>query len=109
MPHDARESGAGGLKADYGVRRNRLRLPLPKGAFDVPVTTPTLPRTKSAVQMRDVAGIAGVSITTVSHIVNETRAVAPHTRERVLRAMRELKFHRNAYRSEEHTSELQSL
>jgi LacI family transcriptional regulator len=47
--------------------------------------------------MRDVAGMAGVSITTVSHIVNETRAVAPHTREKVLRAMRELKFHRNAY------------
>jgi len=41
--------------------------------------------------------MAGVSITTVSHIVNETRAVAPHTREKVLRAMRELKFHRNAY------------
>src|ERR1039457_7061190 len=52
---------------------------------------------KSAVQMRDVAGMAGVSITTVSHIVNETRAVAPLTREKVLRAMRELKFHRNAY------------
>jgi DNA-binding LacI/PurR family transcriptional regulator len=47
--------------------------------------------------MRDVAGMAGVSITTVSHIVNETRAVAPLTREKVLRAMRELKFHRNAY------------
>lgn len=47
--------------------------------------------------MRDVAEMAGVSITTVSHIVNETRVVAPHTREKVLRAMRELKFHRNAY------------
>jgi len=41
--------------------------------------------------------MAGVSITTVSHIVNETRAVAPQTREKVLRAMRDLKFHRNAY------------
>lgn len=47
--------------------------------------------------MRDIAAIAGVSITTVSHIVNDTRAVAPLTREKVLLAMREMKFHRNAY------------
>jgi LacI family transcriptional regulator len=39
------------------------------------------------VTMRDVARLAGVSITTVSHVVNETRPVAPDTRERVLAAV----------------------
>lgn len=39
------------------------------------------------VTMRDVARLAGVSITTVSHVVNETRPVAPETRDRVLAAV----------------------
>ena len=39
------------------------------------------------VTMRDVARLAGVSITTVSHVVNETRPVAPDTRDRVLAAV----------------------
>jgi len=37
--------------------------------------------------MRDVAQLAGVSITTVSHVVNETRPVAADTRDRVLAAV----------------------
>ncbi|HKS45602.1 MAG TPA: LacI family DNA-binding transcriptional regulator [Amycolatopsis sp.] len=36
---------------------------------------------------RDIAGLAGVSITTVSHVVNGTRQVAPETRAAVLRAI----------------------
>jgi LacI family transcriptional regulator len=39
------------------------------------------------VPMRDVARLAGVSITTVSHVVNETRPVAAETRDRVLAAV----------------------
>lgn len=39
------------------------------------------------VTMRDVARLAGVSITTVSHVVNSTRSVAPETRTRVLDAI----------------------
>lgn len=39
------------------------------------------------VTMRDVARLAGVSITTVSHVVNSTRAVAPETRTKVLDAI----------------------
>ncbi|KAA2248445.1 LacI family transcriptional regulator [Solihabitans fulvus] len=39
------------------------------------------------VTMRDVATLAGVSITTVSHVVNGTRAVAPETKTRVLAAI----------------------
>src|SRR5215472_13622866 len=39
------------------------------------------------VTMRDVARLAGVSITTVSHVVNETRPVAADTRDRVLAAV----------------------
>ncbi|GAA3881170.1 LacI family DNA-binding transcriptional regulator [Saccharothrix violaceirubra] len=39
--------------------------------------------------MRDVAQLAGVSITTVSHVINETRSVAADTRARVLKAVEE--------------------
>jgi LacI family transcriptional regulator len=39
------------------------------------------------VTMRDVAELAGVSITTVSHVVNKTRPVAQSTAERVLAAV----------------------
>jgi LacI family transcriptional regulator len=41
------------------------------------------------ITMRDVADLAGVSITTVSHVVNGTRAVAPSTKSRVLAAVAE--------------------
>ncbi|HEV7652249.1 MAG TPA: LacI family DNA-binding transcriptional regulator [Actinophytocola sp.] len=37
--------------------------------------------------MRDVARLAGVSITTVSHVVNSTRSVAPDTKAKVLDAI----------------------
>ncbi len=45
--------------------------------------------------MRDVARRAGVSITTVSHVLNETRVVAEDTRQRVLKAIRELDYYAN--------------
>lgn len=41
------------------------------------------------VTMREVAILAGVSITTVSHVLNETRPVAPDTKVRVLQAIEE--------------------
>jgi DNA-binding LacI/PurR family transcriptional regulator len=46
--------------------------------------------------MRDVAKRAGVSATTVSHTLNGTRLVAPETRERILQAIRDLGYHKNA-------------
>lgn len=45
--------------------------------------------------IKDVADLAGVSIATVSHVVNGTRGTRPHTRERVLDAIRELGYARN--------------
>lgn len=45
--------------------------------------------------MRDVAKLAGVSSSTVSHVINETRFVNPETRERVLQAMAELNYQPN--------------
>lgn len=39
------------------------------------------------VTMRDVAKLAGVSITTVSHVINGSRPVAPETKARVLAAI----------------------
>lgn len=39
------------------------------------------------VTMREVATLAGVSITTVSHVLNDTRPVAPDTKARVLKAI----------------------
>ncbi|MFB3829586.1 MAG: LacI family DNA-binding transcriptional regulator [Bryobacteraceae bacterium] len=47
------------------------------------------------VQMKDVAEKAGVSVTTVSHVLNKTRHVAPQTRDRVLRAMKDLSYYKN--------------
>lgn len=44
-------------------------------------------RNSSRPTQRDLAEMAGVSITTVSHVVNGTRAVAPETRAAVLRAV----------------------
>ncbi len=45
--------------------------------------------------LKDVAARAGVSYTTVSHVINGTRTVAEETRERVERAIRELAFRPN--------------
>jgi len=45
--------------------------------------------------MKDVAERAGVSIATVSFVVNRTKRVSPGTRERIERAMAELGFRQN--------------
>lgn len=45
--------------------------------------------------MRDVAAHAGVSIATVSFVVNDTKPVSPGTRRRIERAMSELGYRRN--------------
>jgi LacI family transcriptional regulator len=42
--------------------------------------------------IKDVAARAGVSFTTVSHVLNDTRAVRAETRERVMAAARELDY-----------------
>src|SRR5262245_66122252 len=47
--------------------------------------------------MKDVAERAGVSLSTVSHVLNKTRYTAPETESRVLRAVEELNFHVNAH------------
>ncbi|GAA1241377.1 LacI family DNA-binding transcriptional regulator [Prauserella halophila] len=46
-----------------------------------------MPKRPSRPTQRDIADLAGVSITTVSHVVNDTRTVAPATREAVLAAV----------------------
>ena len=46
--------------------------------------------------IREVAGRAGVSPTTVSHVVNATRFVSHEIRVRVMEAMAELGYHPNA-------------
>ncbi|SDT11585.1 LacI family DNA-binding transcriptional regulator [Microlunatus soli] len=46
--------------------------------------------------MREVADRAGVSIATVSFVLNDTKPVTPATRERIETAMAELGFRRNA-------------
>lgn len=46
--------------------------------------------------MRDVARLAGVSVATVSFVVNDSKPVSPGTRLRVEEAMAELDFRRNA-------------
>lgn len=46
--------------------------------------------------IHDVAKKAGVSSATVSHVINNSRAVAPGTRERVLAAINDLGYRRDA-------------
>lgn len=46
-------------------------------------------------KMRDVAEHAGVSVSTVSHVINETRHVSTETRQRVLGAMDALNYQPN--------------
>ena len=50
-----------------------------------------------AYKMKDVAQHARVSVTTVSHVLNKTRFVAPKTRQRVLDAVRDLNYYANAH------------
>jgi len=47
------------------------------------------------VNYNDIAKIAKVSSTTVSHVINKTRFVLPETENRVLKAMGKLKYHPN--------------
>ena len=47
------------------------------------------------VLMQDVAKAANVSVTTVSHVLNETRPIAPDTRARVLKAIQDLNYYKN--------------
>lgn len=47
------------------------------------------------VTMQDVAEAASVSITTVSHVLNETRPIAPETRKRVMKAIANLHYYKN--------------
>lgn len=42
--------------------------------------------------MRDVARHAGVSVATVSHVINNTRFVSPDTKARVLKSIQELDY-----------------
>ncbi|HVW84897.1 MAG TPA: LacI family DNA-binding transcriptional regulator [Bryobacteraceae bacterium] len=48
-----------------------------------------------ATSIKDVAAKAGVSIATVSHVLNGTRGTTPQTRERVLAAIQELGYAQN--------------
>ncbi|ACI18412.1 LacI family DNA-binding transcriptional regulator [Dictyoglomus thermophilum] len=45
--------------------------------------------------MKDVARLAGVSISTVSHVINKTRYVEPETREKVYQAIKTLGYRPN--------------
>lgn len=46
-------------------------------------------------QIRDIAERAGVSVTTVSHVLNKSRFVHPDTEARVLKAIQDLDYHPN--------------
>lgn len=50
-----------------------------------------------AARMKDVAERVGVSVATVSHVLNNTRFVAPKTKQRVLEVVRELDYYQNVH------------
>ncbi|MHB9127615.1 MAG: LacI family DNA-binding transcriptional regulator, partial [Candidatus Humimicrobiaceae bacterium] len=47
------------------------------------------------VNYNDIARIAQVSSTTVSHVINKTRFVSPETKDKVLKAMKDLNYKPN--------------
>jgi DNA-binding LacI/PurR family transcriptional regulator len=55
---------------------------------------------KKTVTMKDIALKAGVSVTTVSHVISKTRNVAQETRELVLRTVAELDYQQAESRGE---------
>ncbi|MER6850904.1 LacI family DNA-binding transcriptional regulator [Streptomyces flaveolus] len=59
--------------------------------------------------MADVARCAGVSVATVSHVLNDTRPVLPHTRQAVLDAIEELGYTPNTLARSLVTSRTRSL
>jgi LacI family transcriptional regulator len=59
--------------------------------------------------MADVARAAGVSVSTVSHVVNNTRMVRPDTRDKVLRAIEATGFRRNVLATALVTSKTHSI
>lgn len=59
--------------------------------------------------IRNVAEKAGVSVATVSHVVNGTRKVAPETAVRVRQAMKELDYHPNAVAQSLRTRKTQAI
>lgn len=59
--------------------------------------------------MSDVAEVAGVSVTTVSHVLNNTRRVNQETRNRVLEALRTTNYRRNALAAALVTSRTRSI
>ncbi len=66
-----------------------------------PKPEPNLPRVSPTI--RDVARAAGVSIGTVSKVLNNTGAIAPATRERVSQVARDLQFRPNTLAQSLHT------
>lgn len=59
--------------------------------------------------MADVARSAGVSVATVSHVLNDTRPVLPHTRQAVLEAVEELGYTPNTLARSLVTSRTRSI
>ena len=51
--------------------------------------------TPSSATMKDVAKLARVSVSTVSHVINKTRFVSDLTRQRVLKTMAEVSYYPN--------------
>lgn len=59
----------------------------PRSARRVAVAAPAREADAAPATMRDVAALAGVSISTISHVLNGTRAVPDKTRDRVQKAV----------------------
>jgi len=57
---------------------------------------------KKQVRLKDIAAKAGVSITTVSHVINKTRYVKKETREHVLEILEEMAYNLNKSKNGSH-------
>jgi len=81
-----------------GEMRQVLGKPSGNGYSNEPVAQaqqPDGPRFRGRTTIRDIADLAGVSIATVSRVLNDRPDVAPDTRETVLQVVREHGFNRS--------------
>ena len=59
-------------------------------------STPTVAPVSTRPTIKHIAEMCGVSVATVSYVINGKQTLKPATRERVLRAMQEVNYHPNA-------------
>ncbi len=83
-----------------GDRERRSSVGSLPSSFDLMATNATVGMNVESSTVRDVARLAGVSCATVSRVLNDESNVSDKTRSKVLAAISQLRYHRNAHAAE---------